>query len=369
MRRFLLLPVSLLLSCHSSVEGDSVTPPIEDPACPAGPVFTTSPIDPDQIDEIIGIGQFGAPGHVIPNEHGGIFVKGEGVPLHAPADGRITTLRRTKYLASTFRPGELDHAITFRPCASRESVFGHVTSLSEDLDALITGGECQTYSTDHETVEACSVRISLQVRAGKVLGTVGGPSAKGVDWGHHDAAHTNHFANPSRVTDAVLHTVCPYDDYAPTLRATLLDKMKRKTEPRCGTVELDVDGTAQGLWVDAAHPTTQSGDERAFVTLGPQFDNPDTTLRLAVAPAALGGQERDVPVAHSGRKNRAFDEVTADGTVYCYAPFADDASFLLSLAPSGELRIERIEHGSGASPCNAEPSSWTLSPAAMTLVR
>jgi hypothetical protein len=36
--------------------------PIEAPACPVGPVFTTSPIDLDQIEELIGIEPFSAHG-------------------------------------------------------------------------------------------------------------------------------------------------------------------------------------------------------------------------------------------------------------------------------------------------------------------
>jgi len=359
----------LAAACQPNAGPPPSERPSEDPACPAGPVFTALPVPAEQVDQVFGIGTFGAPGHVIPNEHGGIWVTGQGVPFMAPGAGRITTLRRTKYVASTFRPGELDHAISFRPCAGQESVFGHVTALSPDLDALVTGGECHTYSTDMETVEACVVRVSVPVTAGQVLGKVGGESARGFDWGHHVDAHVNHFANPARVTPDTLHAACPYDGYEGALRDTLFSKIQRDGEPRCGTVALDVDGTAQGLWVDKSAQGTQAGDERAFVTLGPQYDTPDVKQRLALAPSSLGGMQVDVPIAHSGRINRAFAEVTADGAVHCYGSEYVDADFFLALLPNGALHVERVARASGTAPCLGDPSAWSVSASAVVLVR
>jgi hypothetical protein len=323
----------------------------------------------DAIDEVFGIGMFGAPGHVIPSEHGGIWVTGQGVTFMAPAAGRITELRRTRYVSSTFRQGETDHAISFIPCAGQQSVFGHVATLAPELDALVIGGECSSYSTDAETVEACRVQVSVKVQEGQVLGTVGGASNRGVDWGHHVEGHLNQFANPSRVTFDTLHAVCPYEQYEGALRDTLFSKLKRTGEPRCGTVELDRPGTAQGVWADKAAQGNQAGDERMFVTLGPQYNAPDTQQRLALAPASLGGREVDVPVEHAGRKNRAFAEVTADGAVYCYGSEYVDMDILLALTAGGELKLERVPRGAGGTPCEGDPSSWTLSPAAVALVR
>jgi len=361
----------LVLASSCTPDKGNNPPPLasEDPVCPTGAVFTASPVDPAQIDEVFGIGTFGAPGHVIPNEHGGIWVQGKDVPFLAPSAGRISTLRRTVFTRSSWRQGEADYAISFRPCAGQESVFGHVASLSPELEALVGSGDCSSYDTDSETVESCNVQVSIKVQAGQQLGTVGGDTNRGFDWGHHVDTHVNHFANPSRLAPPVLHAVCPYDGYEGLLRDTLYAKIKRTGEPRCGTLELDKEGTAQGIWVDKANQANQGGDERMFVTLGPNYDSPDLAQRLALAPASLGGAQVDVPISHDGRKNRAFNEVAADGTVFCYVAQDAVVSFFLALSSAGELRIERVPHGLGASPCDGDPAAWNVSSAATTLVR
>lgn len=350
------------------------SPPVVDasaPAADAGPayLFTVSPIEESKIAYIIGMGTFGVPGHVIPNEHGGIFVNAQGVTLRSPGVLRVANLRRTRYVTSPTRQGESDYAIMYFAGSSEDGVFGHVTALSPRLDALMTGLQCSTYSTDVETVESCSVNVNVATTPGEALGTVGGATANVVDWGHHDAAITNAFANPSRYTPALLHAICPYDRFEPALRAALTAKLQRTAQPRCGEVAVDVPGTAQGVWVDATHAGAQLGDETSFITLAPQYDDPANVLRLAAAPAGIGARQLDVPLQPSGAKNRAFTSITANGAITCYAEATGTASLFVALMPSGQLRVERVAHASGQSPCDATPSSWSFTGAAMNFVR
>jgi len=342
-----------------------------DAAPDGGPTytFTVSPIDLGSIAYIVGMGTFGVPGHVIPNEHGGIFVTGQGVTLRSPGAIRIANLRRTTYLTSPTRQGEADYAIMYFAGTSEDGVFGHVTSLAPRFAALMSGLQCSTYSTDVETVESCSVNVSVDAAAGEALGTVGGATANVVDWGHHDSAITNAFANPSRYTPALLHAICPYDRFEPSVRAALTAKLQRTATPRCGEVAVDVAGTAQGVWVDATHATAQLGDETSFITLAPQYDDPVHTLRLAAAPIGIGGQQLDVAIAATGSKNRPFNTVTANGAITCYAQDSGTASLFVALLPSGQLRVERVAHAAGQSPCDANPATWSFSGAAMNFIR
>ena len=355
-------------------DGGDAAPPATDaapPATDAGPsfTFTVSPVDESKIAYIIGMGTFGVPGHVIPNEHGGIFLNAQGVTLRAPGVLRIANLRRTRYLTSPTRQGEADYAIMYFAGTSEDGVFGHVTSLAPRFDALMTGLQCSNYSTDVETVESCSVNVNAVTTPGEPLGTVGGPTANVVDWGHHDANVTNPFANPSRYTPALLHTVCPYDRFEPTLRASLTAKLQRTATPRCGEVAVDVPNTAQGVWVDARNAGSQLGDETSFITLAPQYDDPTNRLRLAAAPAGIGARQLDVVIENSGSRNRPFTTITPNGAITCYVEAGGTASLFVALRTNGQLRVERVAHGAGSSPCNGDPASWAFSAAAMDFVR
>lgn len=339
-------------------------------ACPPGAIFTVAPVELDTVTSIVGMGWFASPGHIIPSDHGGMFLTGTAIPFRAAGDFVIVALRRTTYVVSPNRQGERDYAITYRSCGGEGGTFGHVASLTPELEAAITAPSCSMYTTIDETIESCTTQVQLQVAAGDLLGGVGGATAMVFDWGHLDENVTNYFVNPSRYAPATLHATCPYDRFEPALRDALLARMQRTAEPRCGEMELDVAGTAQGVWVDAANPVNQGGDERPFVTLGPQYDAPATLLRLALGPEALGGRERDVAREATGRKNRPFADVAADGQLHCYVTQGSPTeSHLLALEPTGELRIELVAHAGGASPCDADPSSWAFTGAAMTFIR
>jgi len=81
-----------------------------------------------------------------------------------------------------------------------------------------------------------------------------------------------------------------------------------------------------------------------------------------------------VPRETSGQVNRAFEQMAGDELVYCYnttdpTDFGFGSSWLVSLASSGALRIEWIEHAGAPGPCIADPTTWQFSAAAMSLVR
>lgn len=372
--RRILAPLMLVLAGAACGESTSERAPAEGggeefPACPGGPIFSVSPVPLDAITSIVGMGWFTAPGHVVPSDHGGMFVKAEGVELRAPGAITIVALRRVTYAVSPNRQGVKDYAITYHACGREMGTFGHVASLTPDLEGRIGGAQCTTYSTAEETVETCTENVHIDVAAGDLLGAVGGASAEVVDWGHMDEARAHPFVNPSRFAPAVLHATCPYDRFEPPLRDLLVAKMQRTLEPRCGSMDIDVRDTAQGVWVDASNAVSQAGDERPFITLGPHYED-ETKLRLALGPEALGGRERDVPREPAGRKNRSFADVGPDGVIYCYVESTmSTESHLLGLDASGELRVELRAHAAGASPCDTDPSTWAFTPAAMTFIR
>jgi hypothetical protein len=347
--------------------------------CPAAPYFSQFPIDLDQIEHVSVLGGFSPPGHTIPTDHLGVYLKGVAIPFRAPANLQLWNLRRVTYVASPTRQGETDFAVEFKLCDTIVGIFGHMPTLSSRLMAMIQSPHCDRYSTADETVEACIMQniAGVTLAAGEVLGTVGGKSAGAFDFDLYDYNHMNRFTNPERVAFLGRHAICPLEQFAGTDREFLLSHVSangqglRTAEPRCGTMDVDVEGTAQGLWVTKSNPINQMGDESAFVTLALDPGQPDDHLALAAGASGLGARLYRFPRLHSGRHNRDYAEIPSDGTIHCYDgdPYLPTTAILLSLDTSREVTLERVEATQGISACAHDPSTWAHTPAAIKYIR
>ncbi len=353
----------ILLTCGGRRGGGGGEPP-----CPAGALFTVLPVSNTAISYPTPIGNFNPPIHTVPSDHPGIYLNTTGVPLVSPGSLHITELARTSYLVSPWRQGQNDYTVRFAVCGAIHGHFGHVTTLVDSLSAHLTSGSCTTYNTADEQIESCRFAVDIRVSAGEALGTVGGATALAMDFGLYDDSHRNAFVNPSRVHNMTLHAVCPYEYFEPTLKEYLLSHVGdganiRTDEPRCGTMEIDVAGTAQGLWVLESNPVQQGGDESFFVSLALDTITPSLAQVLSIGPASLGPGLMRVSTQHSGRVNRAFSEVGADDLIYCYTTDTSypPHSYFVSLGSDGRVSIEEILHGSGTSPCLNSPSTWAFS--------
>ena len=80
-----------------------------------------------------------------------------------------------------------------------------------------------------------------------------------------------------------------------------------------------------------------------------------------------------MPREATGQVNRALEDVTADGLVYCYeVTDADPATgwtWLLTVPSATTLSIELVHQSGPPGPCSSSPTAWQLSAAATTLVR
>jgi hypothetical protein len=134
-------------------------------------------------------------------------------------------------------------------------------------------------------------------------------------------------------------------------------------------MEVDVANTAKGVWVvQGANP--QPGNETDYIALANYPYRPEENLALSIGPASLGAWTGVVARQTTGRVNRAFEQVTNDGLIYCYG--LDTArptfSWLIRLTGSTTLQMRLINHALGASPCLADPTTWSMT-GAVSLVR
>ena len=345
--------------------------------------FSVLPVDLASVPFVTPIGGLGPPGHTLPTDHVGFYLTGTGITLRSPSAMTIKGVGRTTYLVSPFRQGQSDYSVTGALCQNQELIIGHIQTVVSAIDAAVSTSDCETYSTADETVQTCRSEANIALTAGATIGTVGGPSAGAFDWGLHDPRHTNFYVNPGRYAPPLLDAVCPYDPFVPALRVQLYgmigDGVRTASgeSPQCGSMSVDVAGTAAGAWVLQSDPVVQAGDETNFAVLAPHPLFPQSKQAFSLGPAALfatstsGAGNDTYPLETSGRVNRRFSDVTADGLPYCYVYDASVAawSYFVRLATGPVLTIEKVTHAAGATPCGADSSTWSMSGAALAFIR
>jgi hypothetical protein len=368
----ILLAVAFGTTCAKTPTGPGAN-------CGSGASFTVLPVPFTAISAATVVGGMSPPAHSIPSDHAGFYLNGTGIPLSSPGAFRITQVKTTHYLASTFRAGQSDFGLEGNLCGGYQLGLAHIQSLVSKIQSH-TGGNCTTYSTANETVQSCYNETDIELSAGEPIGTVGGASAAAFDFGVYQTGHQNAFVNPSRYSSLTLTAVCPYDPFTPDLRNQINSVLGQPglfasgESPMCGSMNVDVAGTAAGVWVLQSGPVNQVGDETNFVTLAPHPLFPQSAQTFSIGPAALssfvsGGITR-FPVAASGRVNRRFSEVPADGQIYCYCDDPAVSLFTYFVRLSGSvLTIQKVGHASGATPCHADPASWALDGTALGFIR
>jgi len=357
--------------------GDSAGPEVQVPtvqSCGPAPYFTLLPVPAARITAVPVVGGVDAPGHVLPTDHGAFFLDQANIPVRAPADLTITGLGRVR--ATEGSATSEDYAIYFQVCREVAGWFGHVISLAPSFASSIQFGNCRTYSTPFADIESCEApNVNIQIRAGDELAT----ASYVVDFGVTDERVTNFYISPQRFPGPS-HAICMWEHFDAASKAVLFSKLRdlRRPgivptgEPRCGTMEVDVPATAKGIWSDPAFTGPVAGDERHFAALVDYPYRPQMELALSLGPDPLGARLAVVGRATNGRVNRAFEQVTQDGRIYCYGPAVagfQPSSWFLQLTSATAIRIQHVDHGPGDSPCDNDPSTWSFGPTAVTMVR
>lgn len=349
--------------------------------CSGTAVLGTLPVPLSAIVSLTPIGNLGPPFHTIPTDHVGFYLNGTGIPLTAPTRMRVSRVATVKYLVSPFRQGVTDYSIEAGICGGLSLILGHIQTVTSTI-AGATGTNCETYSTANETVQSCrNDNADFEIGEGEAIGTVGAASIGAFDLGIYGNGNSNFFVNPSRYSSKTLSALCPYDYFAPALKTQLYAligdgvTLASGEPPQCGSMSVDVAGTARGVWTLQSNPVNQSGDETNFAVLAPDplfpVSKQTFAFGLTALSASIGAGLPHYPVATTGRVNRQFRDVTADGLLYCYVqnPATSNFSYLVGLEAGNVLAIRKVPHLIGATPCNADPSTWSAATGATRFIR
>lgn len=337
----LIFPTLTLKSCGDKIE-----------------LFSIPVISYEDILEIIPLGSLNPIPHVFPTDHMYIFSRkaSEAISIKskvfAPGDIKITEISMIEHGRAI--ANFTDYSIDFYPCKEVFGRLGHVSSLSDNLLGKFnfTNAECYPISTTGgETQKSCITKVNIEISAGEEIGSAGGPGqTKGLDfWLVDHRTKPIIYANPIRwgqsLEEKSFHVACPLDYYTADIRSQLYEKVKRTIEPRCGTVEQDVAGTAQGAWFAKGKA---KNPEDPHLALSPDNLNPlKQVFSVGTSIPGLEGASYYFDPKSSGLVNLDFKKVKPD-EIYCYdsllKKFDAEASpmrILIQLTSESTLKIEK----------------------------
>ncbi len=346
------------------------------PACKDGKeLFTTFPVKEGEYTSIVPLGNLNPSGHTFPTDHIYVEVHDPQHPqdytvavakaLIAPADILIYGIQSSEQVG-----GVVDYAIDFSPCKDAKGKFGHVGSISAKLKTEIDKIEtkCNEYETGGKKYRGCDYfGLKIEVKVGEQIGTAGSERSGMLDiWMSDYREPQAKRANESRWNSDRNYVSCFLDYYSESQKNQFYGFLRgpdngiRTKEPRCGTVEVDVAGTAQGVWFNNLEGQFQLEDTHLALA----YDNIQTDKQIfsvGTAASTVGiptGAYSFTPKAE-GQANRDFSQVTADGKTYCYDTInannrGASKTMLLTMPSAEKLRIAILS----GSTCGAGP--WQM---------
>jgi hypothetical protein len=339
------------------------------PPCGPATLLTVTPMALGVLHELAPLGNLNPPGHTFPTDHIYFYANvGPAVPVVSPGSVRITQAMVQKRTGNG-QPELDDYGLDFYPCPGQHFYFAHLASLSASLQAQLgtLDNSCNPpYMTGGYTYVQCRKTVKVDLAAGDTIGTAGGPTEGALDLG---LVNTNSpplaFADPARASENTLYAACPVDFFASPVRDSLevrfaVNGNHRTSPPVCGTVMQDVANTAQGRWFFDA--TTNEDHHLALV-----HASWDPTIGAFSMGTMVPGTSSNVLffTPDTGRLNRDFNLVTADGKVYCYEPTNLSGHVFIQLASSIQLKIEVVT----ATAACGDTTTWALSGSVGTFAR
>jgi len=356
------------------------------PADIAAPLFGTSPVAPADFIAFRPLGFLSTPIHMFPAKHSSFSMTPIGQaaapkPVVAPGRGFVTEI----YEAS-FSTGGTNYQVFLRPCLEVRAYFGHLATISDKLLAAFNAGtpSCNAFDDGSSTVTTCRrENLSVLLEEGEQFGT--GPDTAGVDFGTLDFRRTPAaFADATHYDHYYLYYTSPLDYFTAATRAAIEGKTGdvfgtalRTAAPVGGTYMQDIPGTAQGNWFLPGKYHSNTTDLSIFLGLAHDYVDPSQPI-MAIGTSVPGMSMGlyAYTVAQSGKINRNFDAVAADGNVYCFDNFLQgrspggmpltrlDGVLLMALPDAASLKVEMV----AAATC-AELEAWAFSANAANFVR
>ncbi len=346
--------------------------------CTGKQLLQQSPVQPDQISQIIPLGNLAPPGHVLPTFHmyynylhtGSHPVR---TTLYVPANMTITQMMKMDNadLPTPYISYRLDFAI----CKQVTGYFILVQTLNDKLAAAMQPPYDRTQTSDvgRSTVSHNWYKnVNVQLKAGDILGYAGGNAGDpdGLDMAIIDTRQPlPTLANAKHWESSDEYYACSLDYYAHALSQQLYAKLGdyygrpvADSTNKCGSVYQDTPGTAQGVWMSS--DAQGMWDVHSLAGLVHSNFDPGRGAFSFGSKAGQAGINTSYvnyfTPAKTGTVNLDFSLVKPGPTIYCYqvdngaGQTNSQATILLQLSTT------KLTVGAGpATTCGGGP--WTFS--------
>jgi hypothetical protein len=199
--------------------------------------MTHMPMDIEDVQTVVPIGAL-AGAHVTPIDHLYFYPKDmqnrDAAPVYAMADGTIISYQERTQNVDTGSAKKGEYRIEIQHNCDIVSYFDLLTSLDESVKSKLKQGSGQ----------------NIPVRAGQVIGRVG---AQSLDTAIYNYGMTlKGFVKPDsyKAEPWKIHTDDFFKYFDDSIKEQMLAKNVRKSEPRSGKIDYDIEGKLIGNWFE-----------------------------------------------------------------------------------------------------------------------
>jgi len=268
---------------------------------------------------------------------------------------------------ASFSTGGKNYQVFTYPCNQVRIYWGHLATVSEKLIAEFKKGEpkCNSFADGTATVTTCRREgLAIPLEAGEQWAT--GPDSAGVDFGVVDfRLKPAAFINLEHYDSYYPYYASPINYFTPEVKKVLESKTgnvfgtKMRTAPPIGgTYMQDIAAAAQGNWFTGGKYHRTTTDLSPFLGLAHDYTDPAQPM-MAIGNSVKGMTMGlySFTLQSTGKINRDFPDVKADGSIYCYDNFLSGQSaggmplgkangiLLMSLTSETTLKLEFVSGG------------------------
>ncbi|MBI2668365.1 hypothetical protein HYX14_00845 [Candidatus Woesearchaeota archaeon] len=213
--------------------------------------FTHSPLDVDAIIAVEPQGELTdrVAGHITPGDHVGFqYLPEEKYPVYAIGDAVLKRVERNRNYFDNKGKNIKNYHLYFEYSCTLFGSYVHVTGLAPEL--LAADETLRELDSQPEPEDANrNINVNIRVTAGQIIGYAEGYGLLGMLAVDTDVTLSGFMSLELYKSEPwKVHAIPVFNYFTEPLKSQLLLKNPRKTEPRGGKIDYDVDGRLAGNW-------------------------------------------------------------------------------------------------------------------------